>query len=229
MFLVLFDPMWAALVACKNTSSSEAVCLLPSTFCKVDTYRNVLCDKTKMAVGMMFLHAYSLHSTERENRVTSGVLRRLGNNLANHQKASPSSFTHCTLSWMISYLLLLNEHNKTLDFGLECPWHNYSILLPHTPVIFHTFFPMTVKKPTVLLTLHLVFTYTRKKNITLNMMPAEPGALIKYMRTQVCTFCQSGGGFPAGTRGWVSQNLNLKVQKIKWKKPNFNPKSIHFV
>lgn len=42
------------------------------------------------------------------------------------------------------------------------------------------------------------------------MLPAEPGALIKYMRTQICTFCQSGGGFPTETRGWVSQNLNLE-------------------
>lgn len=46
----------------------------------------------------------------------------------------------------------------------------------------------------------------------LNMMPAEPGALIKYMRTQIRTFCQSGGGFPTETRGWVSQNLNLKYE-----------------
>ncbi len=41
-------------------------------------------------------------------------------------------------------------------------------------------------------------------------MPAKPGALIKYMRTQICTFCQSGRGSPTETRGWVSQNLNLK-------------------
>lgn len=52
------------------------------------------------------------------------------------------------------------------------------------------------------------------------MMPAEPGALIKYTRTQICTFCQSGGGFPTETRGWVSQNLHLKKMK-----PHFNPKS----
>lgn len=67
----------------------------------------------------------------------------------------------------------------------------------------------------MLLTLHLVFTDTTwKKNNTLNMMPAEPGALIKHMRTQICTFCQSGGGFPTETRGWVSQNLNLKYSAI---------------
>lgn len=69
---------------------------------------------------------------------------------------------------------------------------------------------MTVKRPTALLTLHLVFTHTRRKTNILNMMPAEPGALIKYTRTQICTFCQSGGGFPTETRRWVSQNLNLK-------------------
>lgn len=46
------------------------------------------------------------------------------------------------------------------------------------------------------------------------MMPAEPGALISYTRTQICTFCQSGGGFPTEKRGWVSQNLHLKY---KWK------------
>lgn len=44
------------------------------------------------------------------------------------------------------------------------------------------------------------------------MMPAKPGALIRYMRTQICTFCQSGGGFPTETGGWVSQNLNLKYE-----------------
>lgn len=49
------------------------------------------------------------------------------------------------------------------------------------------------------------------------MMPAEPGALIKYMRTQIYTFCQSGGGFPTETRGWVSQNLHLKYRKLKIK------------
>lgn len=77
------------------------------------------------------------------------------------------------------------------------------------PPIFLFSLPVAVKRPTALLTLHLVCTLRRKKNI-LNMMPAEPGALISYMRTQICTFCQSGGGFPTETRDWVSQNLNLK-------------------
>lgn len=48
----------------------------------------------------------------------------------------------------------------------------------------------------------------------LNMMPAEPGALIKYMRTQMCTFCQSGGGFPTETRGWVSQKPSTELQQL---------------
>lgn len=130
----------------------------------------------------------------------------------------------CTLCCMISYLLLLNEHKETSDFGLGCPYHSYSIFIPHIPVgvfllfgwvffvpppIFLFSLPVAVKRPTALLTLHLVCTLRRKKNI-LNMMPAEPGALISYMRTQICTFCQSGGGFPTETRDWVSQNLNLK-------------------
>lgn len=32
-------------------------------------------------------------------------------------------------------------------------------------------------------------------------MPAKPGALIKYMRTQICTFCQLEGGFPKLNKG----------------------------
>ena len=51
------------------------------------------------------------------------------------------------------------------------------------------------------------------------MMPADPGALIKYMRTQICTFCQSGGGFPTEKRAWVSQNLNLSYNSER-KTPN---------
>lgn len=46
---------------------------------------------------------------------------------------------------------------------LECPWHNYSKLLPQTPVLSHFSFPMTVKRPTSLLTLHLVFTQEKKQ------------------------------------------------------------------
>lgn len=42
-------------------------------------------------------------------------------------------------------------------------------------------------------------------NHILNTMPAEPGALIKHMRTQICTFCQSGGGFFTEIRDHVSQ------------------------
>lgn len=42
-------------------------------------------------------------------------------------------------------------------------------------------------------------------NHILNTMPADTGALIKHMRTQICTFCQSGGGFPAEMRNQVSQ------------------------
>lgn len=51
---------------------------------------------------------------------------------------------------------------RCFQFLVSCPWHKYSVWLPHTPVSSHLF-PMTVRKPTVLLTLHLVFTFTRKK------------------------------------------------------------------
>lgn len=78
---------------------------------------------------------------------------------------------------MISYLLLLNEHKETSDFGLGCPYHSYSIFIPHIPVgvflLFGWFFlsppiflfslPVAVKRPTALLTLHLVCTLRRKK------------------------------------------------------------------
>lgn len=74
-------------------------------------------------------------------RESSGAPRRLGNNLAHRQRGSSSSQSCCMASWalctlsrMISYLLLLNEHKQTLDIG-------YSILFPHSPVLFlHLFF-----------------------------------------------------------------------------------------
>lgn len=60
------------------------------------------------------------------------------------------------------------------------------------------------------------------------MMPAEPGALIKYTRTQICTVCQSGGGLPTETSGWVSQNLNLKYAN-KNKSLVLTPKHTPFI
>lgn len=64
MFPVLLNPCGLPSLLVKNTLSSEAVCLLypHSPLCKLDAHRNVLCDKN---VRMMFLHAGSLHSTER--------------------------------------------------------------------------------------------------------------------------------------------------------------------
>lgn len=203
-FLSCLNPCGLPLVAWK--ASSEAVCLLPSTHISPPTCK-LLCDnKKKNAVGMMFVHANSPHRTERLE----------GPRRSSSEISAVSKFPHCTLSWMISYLLLLNEHKEILESGLECPWHKYSILLPHTPVFPHLFFSLQQsEKPTVLLTLHLVFTHTRKKKThthnTLNMMPAEPGALIKYMRTQICTFCQSGGGFPTENKGLGFPKLEKKT------------------
>lgn len=53
-------------------------------------------------------------------------------------------------------------------------------------------------------------------NHILNTMPAEPGALIKHMRTQICTFCQSVGGFPTEMRNQVSQ-FSWKHHRCKWR------------
>lgn len=101
----------------------------------------------------------------------SGVPCSLRSNLANHQKAFSSSkscrmafWAHCTLSRMISYLLLLNEHKKTLRFWFRVSMTQlqYIIITTH-PYFITPFFPLKVKRPTPLLTLHLVFTFTRKK------------------------------------------------------------------
>lgn len=55
----------------------------------------------------MFLHAESPHSTERIKwRQSSDSV------------CVVTAFPHCTLSWMISYLLLLNEHKDVFNFGL---------------------------------------------------------------------------------------------------------------
>lgn len=75
---------------------------------------------------------------------------------------------------------------------------------------FHSFFPSsykeTTRQQTQLFSLHLVKkkkrSRERKTHFILNVMPAEPGALLKHENTNlICTFCQSGGGIPARTRG----------------------------
>lgn len=90
---------------------------------------------------LMFLHADSLHRIERI-KWRLEFFADLRNNLADCQKVYSLSQGFARLlgltvlsSRMISYLLLLNEHKETLDFGLGCPWrHSFSILLPpHTP------------------------------------------------------------------------------------------------
>lgn len=164
-FPVLFEP--SLLVSRGCTLTPLHIFLL----CKLDTFRNVW---QKMHWELMFLHADSLHRTERI-KWRLEFFADLGNNLADCQKVYSLSQGFARLfgltvlsSRMISYLLLLNEHKETLDFGLGCPWHSYSILLPpHTPDSLPTpfFFSFFFQRPTALLTLHLVFTYTRKKMI----------------------------------------------------------------
>lgn len=116
----------------------------------------------------------------------------------------------CTLSDLILYLLLLNEHKEAWGYL----WQISSIFTLHTPPCFLFFFlryfSCDSQKTKSITHLALGFYTYRKKTIFWIMMPAEPGALIKYTKTQICTFCQSGGDFPTETMDWVFQNLNLK-------------------
>lgn len=96
------------------------------SLCLLDTYGNVLCDKTCSGNDV---RACRFPASHWENRVTP-----------------PPSQRSLTVSWMISYLLLLNEHKEILEFGLECPRHKYSITLPHIPGFFSPFFSYDSQK-----------------------------------------------------------------------------------
>lgn len=156
---------------------------------------------------------------------SSQIGKEFGKGCSLSQSCCMAFWALCTLCCMISYLLLLNEHKETSDFGLGCPYHSYSIFIPHIPVGVFLLFVWVFLSPQSFFFPSLWqlkdqqhyspctwFVHLKGKKNILNMMPAEPGALISYKRTQICTFCQSGGGFPTETRDWVSQNLNLEVQ-----------------
>lgn len=178
----------------------------------------------------MFLHAYSLHSTERikwrleffaDWEIIWPIIRK---HLHRHRVHS----LYSQLNDLILAAIEWAQRDFRFWFKVSLTQLQY-IITTHTPCFFSHLFSYDSQKTNSVTHLALGFyRYKEKKNITLNMMPAEPGALIKYMRTQICTFCQSGGGFPTETRGWVSQNLNLKYKKMKWK-PHFSPESKHFV
>lgn len=117
----------------------------------------------------------------------------------------------CTLTCMISYLLLSNEHKETSDFLFSFKVvHIYSILT----LVLDFSFPMTVR-PTALLTLHLVFTPNKKIYIyfelrcLMNQVP--------YTKTQICIYLsfQSGGDFPAETKELGFPKLKVEVQFSK--------------
>lgn len=191
VFPVLFAPVWAALVACDNTSRSEAVCLLPTFLPVLIRYIRKCTLWQNMQwewCSCMPIPCIAL----RESRDASTV----------------TTFAHCQLNDFILAAIEWAQRDFRVWFRVSTTQIQYNVTT-HPRFFLTFFFLRQSEKPTVLLTLHLVFTIQGKKK-TLNMMPAEPGALIKYTRTQICTFCQSGGGFPTETRGWVSQNLNLK-------------------
>lgn len=114
----------------------------------------------------------------------------------------------------------MNEHKETLDFSLSM---SHTHTPTHTPLFWplHPFFFTPVKK--TLFTLHLVFyIHDNENNDVLNTMPAEPGALIKSMTTQICTFCQSGGsggaGFPKTQTKFQNNNLSNRLFRSGLKK-----------
>ena len=186
-----------------NTSCSEAVCLLPTILPVLIRYIR----KCTLWQNRQWEWCWCMPIPCIALREWSGV-------------STVAPFAHCQLNDFILAAIEWAQRDFRVWFSVSTTQIQY-IVTTHPRFFSHLFFFFLrqSEKPTVLLTLHLVFTYTRKKK-TLNMMPAEPGALIKYTRTQICTFCQSGGGFPTETRGWVSQNLHLKKMK-----PHFNPKS----
>lgn len=106
---------------------------------------------------------------------------------------------------MISCSLLLNEHKDIQDFGFASP------PTPIAPFSYDS--PKKINSVTHLaLGLYI--------NHILNTMPAEPGALIKHMRTQICTlsvwrglpYRNEGPGFPVQLKASQMQVANDKIQ-----------------
>lgn len=161
----------------------------------------------------MFLHVNSLHSTERikwrlefvaDWEIIWPIIRK---RLHRHR-------VHSLYSQLNDFILAAIEWaQRDFRFWFRVSMTQLQYIITTHPGFFTPFFLRQSKdqqcySPCTWF-LHI---QGKKNNNTLNMMPAEPGALIKYTRTQICTFCQSGGGFPTETRGWVSQNLNLKYE-----------------
>lgn len=137
--------------------------------------------------------------------MTSGVLRRLGNNLANQRKASPSSrcsLTALSVKWFHTCCYWMST-KRLYVFGLECPWHNYSILLLWHTLFFFTPFFLRQSKDQQCYSPCTWF---------LNMMPAEPGALIKYENTNL-HLLSVWRGSPYRNKGLGFPKPKLEVQK----------------
>lgn len=206
--------LWA-LVACKNSWCSEAVCFLPSTFVPQTEMYSELSGNNVVAC---WFPANNL-----KFHVTSGCSRSSRIDLTNHQKASSSSKrfcmafgAHCTLNRMISYLLLLNEHKEFL--GLGFPWQS-NYLLPRTHFI--PLLSATVKRPT-----HLAldfYTYKEKKHFEYDACWTR--CLNQTYENTNLQLLSVWRGFPDGNKrlGFPKPELEVQfVSEVKWK-PYFNP------
>lgn len=175
------------------------------------------------------LHADSLHSGERI-KWSLWVLHRLGNNFGKglhcHKVVAWLFWALCTLLYdFILAAIEWAQRDIRFWFSVSTPqlrhiYNTHTCFCSPQSSLFLFFFSLWQLKDQQHYSPCTWFVHLEGKNI-LDMMPAEPGALISYMRTQICTFCQSGGGFPTETRDWVSQNLNLKFNNEM--KTSFEP------
>lgn len=111
--------------------------------------------------------------------------------------ASQSSLTVLSVEWFHTRCYWMS----TKRFKILVLVSTNTACYYHTPLFFTPFSYESQKTNSVT---HLAlgfYIYNWKKKInTLNMMPAEPGALIKYMRTQICTL-SVWRGFPYRNKG----------------------------
>lgn len=113
----------------------------------------------------MFLHADSLHSTERIKwRLEFFTDWEIIWPIVRKRLSVVTEFAHCTLSWMISYLLLLNEHKETLDFGFKVSVTQLTVYHYHTPrVLFSHLFSCDSQKTNSVTHLALGFYIYKEK------------------------------------------------------------------
>lgn len=144
-FPVLFAPVWAALVACDNTSRSEAVCLLPTFLPVLIRYIRKCTLWQNMQwewCSCMPIPCIAL----RESRDASTV----------------TTFAHCQLNDFILAAIEWAQRDFRVWFRVSTTQIQYNVTT-HPRFFLTFFFLRQSEKPTVLLTLHLVFTIQGKK------------------------------------------------------------------